>query len=73
MAKGLSIWIYRPDLEAAEMRESYLINKNFVYNCYGTRFYEVVERKKALQKELGELKERRKRRVFRTKVEVPHG
>ena len=45
MATGLKIWIYRPDYEARERR----MNKNFVYNARGERFFDVLDREKAGQ------------------------
>lgn len=63
----MNIWIYRPDIEAAERK----INKNFVYSVRGGKYYDVVDRKNMLKSQIDDVsKELRKKRLT-VKIEVP--
>lgn len=64
--KMKDIWIYRPDIEAAARK----INRNFVYNGRGKAFWDVLEQRKAENREINEILEK-KTKLPPTKIEVP--
>lgn len=61
-----NIWIYRPDIEAAARK----INRNFVYNGRGKAFWDVLEQRKAENREINEILQRLAKQPP-TKIEVP--
>ena len=68
MAKGLEVWIYRPDIEAQARK----INPHFVFNADNERYFDVLDRTKALQEKYGKMKEERDKKVCCSKIEVPY-
>ncbi len=64
----MDIWVYRPDIES-NMRK---INRNCLYNSRGENYFEVMDRRSELSKEIEKYKEQIRKSASETKMEVPN-
>lgn len=64
----MDIWVYRPDIES-NMRK---INRNCLYNSRGENYFEVMDRRSELSKEIEKHKEQIRKSASETKMEVPN-
>ena len=64
----MDIWVYRPDIES-KMRK---INRNCLYNSRGENYFEVMDRRRELSKEIEKYKEQIRKSASETKMEVPN-
>lgn len=64
----MDIWVYRPDIES-NMRK---LNRNCLYNSRGENYFEVMDRRSELSKEIEKYKEQIRKSASETKMEVPN-
>lgn len=64
----MDIWVYRPDIES-NMRK---LNRNCLYNSRGENYFEVMDRRSELSKEIEKCKEQIRKSASETKMEVPN-
>lgn len=62
----MDIWVYRPDIES-NMRK---INRNCLYNSRGENYFEVMDRRSELSKEIEKYKEQIRKSASEIKMEV---
>ena len=64
----MDIWVYRPDIESNMCK----INRNCLYNSRGENYFEVMDRRSELSKEIEKYKEQIRKSASETKMEVPN-
>jgi hypothetical protein len=62
----MNVWIYRPDIEAQARK----LNMNFVYNGNGTSYFDVLDKRNEIKRQIDEILEKRHHQP-KTKMEVP--